>query len=109
MAAGLPDCFRHNIWANLRLLDACAQLSDAQLDATAQGLYGSVRQTLMHMLSSEEGYAQAVTGSATTPLLKDISQFPGFDELRRRAELSGDALVTLAERAEQADVDRILH
>lgn len=109
MAAGLPDFFRHNLWANLRLLDACAQLSDAQLDATAQGLYGSVRQTLMHMLSSEEGYAQAVTGSATTPLLKDISQFPGFDELRRRAELSGDALVTLAERAEQADVDRILH
>ena len=34
MTTGLPDFFHYNLWANLRLLDACVHLSDAQLDAT---------------------------------------------------------------------------
>jgi DinB family len=53
MATGLPDFFKFNLWANLRLLDACEQLSDAKLDATTKGVYGSVRETLMHLVSSE--------------------------------------------------------
>jgi uncharacterized damage-inducible protein DinB len=32
MTTGLPDFFQYNLWANLRLLDACAPLSDAHLD-----------------------------------------------------------------------------
>jgi uncharacterized damage-inducible protein DinB len=55
VTSGLPDFFKYNLWANLSLLDACAQLSDAQLDATTKGVYGSVRQTLMHLVSYEEG------------------------------------------------------
>lgn len=109
MAVGLPDFFRYNLWANLRLLDACAQLSDAQLDVTAQGTFGSVRETLTHMVAAEEGYAQAVTGSLPSPLLRDQPQFPGFDELRRRVTLSGEALIAFAERAEREDLDRVLH
>jgi len=45
MTIGLPDFFKYNLWANLRLLDACAHLSDAQLDATTRGTFGSVRET----------------------------------------------------------------
>ena len=56
MTTGLPDFFKYNLWANLRLLDACAHLSDAQLDATKRGTSGSVRETLIHMLAAEEGY-----------------------------------------------------
>ena len=63
MTTGLPDFFQYNLWANLRLLDACAQLSDAQLDATMKGTFGNVRETLMHLFSAEEGYARALTGA----------------------------------------------
>ena len=56
MTTGLADFFTYNLWANLRLLDACAHLSDAQLDATTKGTFGSVRETLMHLFASEEGY-----------------------------------------------------
>lgn len=108
MATGLADLFAYNRWANLRLLDACATLTDAQLDATSQGTFGSVRETLMHMLTSEEGYTRryAFTGPAPTPRLADLDTFPGFDELRRRAEHSGTELQAIAERA---DLDEILH
>jgi uncharacterized damage-inducible protein DinB len=106
MTIGLPDFFTYNLWANLRLLDACAYLSDAQLDATTKGTFGSVRETLMHLFAAEEGYARALTGTSPTPLLEEFTTFPGFDELRRRAERSGKELITVAE---QGDLSKILY
>lgn len=108
MATGLPDFFKFNLWANLRLLDACAQLSDAQLDATTEGVYGSVRETLMHLVSSEEGYARHFnfTGREPVPPLDESDPFPGFAELRRRLERSGKELIALAEHG---DLDQVLH
>src|SRR5690348_1976640 len=109
MTTGLPDFFKYNLWANLRLLDACAHLSGAHLDATTSGTFGSVRETLMHMLASEEGYARTLTGNIPTPRLADLTTFPGFDELRQRAKRSGEALITFAEQVEQGDLTQILH
>jgi len=39
--------------------DACALLSDAQLDTTMIGTYGSAQETLLHLFAAEEGYARA--------------------------------------------------
>ena len=109
MTIGLPDFFKYNLWANLRLLDACAQLSDAQLDATMKGTFGSVRETLMHMLAAEEGYARTLAGKIPTPQLKELTTFPGFDELRQRAKGSGEALIMFTEQVEQGKLSQILH
>jgi uncharacterized damage-inducible protein DinB len=108
MATGLSDFFQYNLWANLRLLDACAHLSDAQLDATTRGTFGSVRETLMHIFASEESYARhwLFTGAPPTPRLKELSTFPGFDELRLRAERSGKELIAVAE---QGELNQILY
>ena len=46
------------------------------------------------------------TGPSPTPRLKELTTFPGFDELRRRAERSGKELITIAE---QRDLSQILH
>lgn len=110
MNTGLSDFFKYNLWANLRLLDACAKLSEAQLDETMNGVFGSVRETLIHMLGAEEGYARSITGSVpTTPPLEELTEWPGFDELRRRAERSGEALIGFVEQAEQGDLNKVLH
>ncbi len=106
MTTGLPDFFKYNLWANLRLLDACAHLSDAQLGATTKGTFGSVRETLMHLFAAEEGYVRALTGKIPTPRLADLTHFPDFDELRRRAKRSGEELITVAE---QGELSQILH
>ena len=106
MTTGLPDFFQYNLWANLRLLDACIHLSDAQLDATTKGTFGSVRETLMHLFAAEEGYVRHFTGTSPTPRLKELTTFPGFDELRRRAERSGKELITIAE---QRDLSQIFY
>jgi uncharacterized damage-inducible protein DinB len=104
---GLRNFFQYNLWANQRLLAACAQLSDAQLDATMGGTFGSVRETLMHIFASEEGYTRRwqYNGAPLTPRLEEFTTFPGFDELQRRAEKSGKELIAVAEREE---LNRIL-
>ena len=104
MTTGLPEFFKYNLWANLRLLDACAQLSDAQLDATMKGTFGSVRETLMHLFSAEEGYVSAFTKTLPIPPLREMTTFPGFDELRRRAEQSGNALIAIAEQRDMSEI-----
>ncbi len=106
MTTGLAEFFMYNLWANLCLLNACTPLSDAQLNATATGTFGSVRETLMHLFATEEGYVEDMTGTSPTPRLKDFTTFAGFDELRRRAERSGKELITIAE---QRDLSQVLH
>ena len=111
MTTGLRDFFQYNLWANVQLLDACEQLTDAQLDAIMTGIYGSIRETLLHLFASEEGYARHChfAEDAPTPRLKELTTFPGFAELRRRAEWSGNEMIRFAERAEQDDLEKILH
>jgi len=103
MTTGLADFFKYNRWANLTLLDLCAELSDEQLDATTPGTYGSIRDTLWHILSCEEGYVRHFTGTTPLPPLKEMAEFPGFAELRRRAERSGSELITIAEQRDLSE------
>jgi len=48
--------FKHNLWANLRLLECCAEVLDEQLDATILGTFGSIRDTLAHIVQAEQSY-----------------------------------------------------
>ncbi len=98
MTPPLADLFRHNLWANMRLLDACAPLADTHLDAAAPGTYGRVRDTLLHTFASEERYARELTKAARDDLLAEGMLFPGFAVLRERATASGEALVEIAEK-----------
>jgi uncharacterized damage-inducible protein DinB len=64
MKALLLDAFRHNAWATRELLTFCGTLTPEQLDATAVGTYGGVRQTLQHLLEGEAYYAWRLSGNA---------------------------------------------
>src|SRR5256885_13996090 len=54
---------RHGIWANERLLERCRALTDEQLDLTVPGTYGTIRKTLAHIVSAEEGDLVRLLGS----------------------------------------------
>ncbi len=99
MATILAELFQHNRWANLRLLDACARLTDDQLNAAAPGTYGRVRDTLVHMLAAEERYVGLLTGEQPKKPLRESEGYPGIPELRKRARRSGQALIEVAARA----------
>ena len=56
MTSVLGDAFAHHVWASIRLLDACAVLDDVQLAATVPGTYGSIIDTLRHLVGGDVFY-----------------------------------------------------
>jgi uncharacterized damage-inducible protein DinB len=57
----LTTLFRHNRWANVRILERCAGLTDDQLAATIVGAYGSIRDTLQHIVTAERSYFSRIS------------------------------------------------
>jgi len=49
----LTDAFEHHVWATLRLVDACLPLSPEQLGTAAPGTYGSILDTMRHLVGSD--------------------------------------------------------
>jgi uncharacterized damage-inducible protein DinB len=58
---GLLEMFRYKTWATLRLIEHCQSLEDKHLDATIPGTYGTIRETLRHIVDAEEGYFSILT------------------------------------------------
>ena len=104
MAGVAVEIFKHNLWANLRLLDACASLSEEDLEATAPGTYGKVRDTLVHLFASEGRYVGEFNGKREF-MLNEEQEFAGFEVLRTHAVTSGEALITIVGRT---NADRVL-
>jgi len=93
------DLYKHHLWANLGLLDACERLSDGALDDGAAGTYGSIRDTLVHLLAAEGRYLAAMTGSSKSPDPLKEGNFPGIAELKAHARISGEELIALVAEA----------
>ena len=62
MNSALLELYRHKTWATLRLIEHCQGLDDEHLDATLPGTFGTIRDTLRHLVNSEEGYLAILTG-----------------------------------------------
>lgn len=57
----LTTLFSHHMWANLRLFERCAGLTPEQLDASIPGSYGSIRDTMQHIVTSEQSYFSRIS------------------------------------------------
>ena len=69
----LADAFGHHIWASLRVLDACATLDEAQLMASVPGTYGSIIDTLRHLVDGDVFYLNVLQGGQPEPFDKETS------------------------------------
>lgn len=96
----LLNLFEHNLWANLRLFDRCAELDDAQLAATDPGAYGSIHATLAHLASAERYYVWALQGQPADWERIDTSQL-SVAAMRPIIEQSSNDLITLAANADE--------
>ncbi len=104
MNTPLAEMFRYNRWANNLLLDACRGLSDVQLDATVDGVSGSVRVLLLHVVGGQQTFVLRTSGRHHEGELHRASAWPGFDVLAEIAATSSDELIAIAENLD-ADTD----
>jgi uncharacterized damage-inducible protein DinB len=98
---------RHGVWANEKLLARCRLLSDAQLDLTVPGTYGTIRKTIAHIVSSEEGYLVRLLGSLLHEPPFTVPQRAMLDEIAAHIAHVKDAVERLFEPA-SPDPDRVI-
>ena len=91
----LVRLFEHNHWANLQIIQVCATLTEAQLDAPpTSATYGTIRETLLHFVGSQAAYLRTLTVSVEERRATHLTL--DFADLEQSALSSGEALIALA-------------
>lgn len=90
----LARLFEHNNWANQKIVETCAALTDEQFDALPQSATeGSIRSTLLHLVSAQHGYLRLLT----LPLEERRDRVTvDFADIERSLQESGEQLLGLA-------------
>ena len=99
----LHDAFEHNVWATLRLLDVCLELSPEQLATSVPGTYGSILDTLRHLVGADVSYLATISGERFPRIEAEEVELP---ELRAAMERTGAGWTTIL--AEELDPERIV-
>jgi uncharacterized damage-inducible protein DinB len=64
----LDDAFGHHVWATLRLIDACVALSPEQLATSVPGTYGSILDTMRHLVGADASYLALLSGGGVSEI-----------------------------------------
>jgi uncharacterized damage-inducible protein DinB len=72
----LADAFGHHVWATIRVLDACAALDDAQLATAVPGTYGSIIDTVRHLVGGDVFYLDVLRGGEPERFNEAASDIP---------------------------------
>lgn len=98
----LARLFEHNNWANQRMIQVCATLTDEQLDAAPHSATkGSIRQTLLHLVAAQQNYLSLLT----LPVDARPDVRLAFAELHLSAYHSGEGLLALVRDAASQPLD----
>ena len=99
----LADAFAHHVWATLRLIDACLSLDPEQLGTVVPGTYGSIRETMRHLVGADGSYLFVLTGGRILAIDEDRMDLP---QLRSAMEGFGAAWSALV--AQDLDPDLVV-
>lgn len=76
----LERLYDYGYWANRKLFQVASQLTPEQFTQVVAGSYGSVRNTLVHVLSAEWGWLDRCGGPERGPALKP-DDYPTVESL----------------------------
>jgi uncharacterized damage-inducible protein DinB len=76
----LERLYDYGYWANRKLFYVASQVTPEQFTQTVAGSYGSVRNTLVHILSAEWGWLDRCGGRTRGPALK-ADDYPTLESL----------------------------
>lgn len=64
----LHDAFAHHVWATVRLIETCEGLTEEQLGTPVPGTYGSIIDTLRHLVTADSAYLWALSRWEIDPI-----------------------------------------
>ena len=95
----IDKLFEYNLWANSQLIELCSGLDDDQMEITAEGVFGRIHPTLVHIIRAEGGYLNRLTGSRPWAEELDWDNMP-MSDLLAMAQLSGNQFIAIAGKAD---------
>jgi uncharacterized damage-inducible protein DinB len=98
----LTTLFGHHLWANLRLLERCAELTGEQRDANISGAFGSIRDTLEHIVTSEQSYFSRISTGQPRNYPDDAPPLT-IAEMIESARTTGLGLIKWAPKVQAGD------
>jgi uncharacterized damage-inducible protein DinB len=101
----LEVLFDYGYWANRQLFSVLRQLSADQFTQSLAGSYGSVRNTMVHMLSAEWGWLDRCGGTPRGAALK-ASDYPTLQSLIERWQQVEGYVREFLSRLRDEDLDR---
>ncbi len=99
----LGDPFAHHVWATLQLIDACLALSPEQQGSGVPGTYGSILETMRHLVGADSSYLRLLSGGRSPEIDEDQMDLPA---LRTAMEANGAGWSSLL--AEDLDPDVVI-
>jgi uncharacterized damage-inducible protein DinB len=102
----LHDAFGHHVWATIRVIDACLALPPEQLDTTVPGTYGSIIETLRHLVGADASY-HWVLSAGDRPEIEEADM--DLAELHTAMEESGPAWAAVVDRDLDAEEIVVRH
>jgi uncharacterized damage-inducible protein DinB len=91
----------YNAWANSRLYDAAAQLTDEQYRADRGAFFKSVHGTLNHLLVTDRVWMARFTGEGDAPARLDAILFETLETLRAAREAEDRRITEFVETLDE--------
>jgi uncharacterized damage-inducible protein DinB len=102
----LTTLFSHHLWANLCLFEQCAQLTPDQLAATIPGAYGTVFDTLHHIVTGEQSYFSRISTGERRSHPADAPRLT-FPEMIESLRATGQGLIEWAGKVQAEDTVQV--
>src|SRR5271156_6682640 len=99
---------KYNAWANQRLYDAPAALSDADYRRDRGAFFKSMHGTLNHLLVTDRVWMQRFTGEGTAPDRLDAILFEELGALREAREAEDRRIVTYVEGLDETRIAGVI-
>lgn len=100
----LRDAFGHHVWATLTLIDSCGPLTPEQLAGAVPGAYGSIIDTLRHLVDADTSYLWLLSDGQVQVLDEEAGS--DLPTLRAAMDASGPVWARLLER--ELDPDQLV-
>jgi uncharacterized damage-inducible protein DinB len=101
----LHSLFQYNQWADRRILDACASLTNEQFSRSLGSSFGSVRDTLAHLYDAEWVWNERFQGRSPARL-PGSAAYPDLAAVRAKLEQMDSYFIDYVSRLTQQDLDR---
>lgn len=103
MRSVLADAFDHHVWATIRLIDACSGLGPDQLASEVAGTYGSILDTIRHVVGADCSYLALLSSGSVQEIEEAELDLAGL-----RAAMATNAPAWAALVAQTLDPDTIV-